>query len=261
MRGLGARAAATLSLVASMAGCRPDLRDDGFLQQIAHRCATAAGCDQTLKEAQARVAHCNESANPTEACVAARLDLDSVERLRKRYVDEAAVRESTARPPEASAGPGAEVTPAQAEDPRAIHAAVLRTALADCKATTKLAKCAAEGSSPEEKAACEAECTKFGVERSEALFLTQLRECALAAESDPKATRCAADGRPWAPTTRLEECSVRCAALAAKLRSYASARTKCCDGTRSPTCTNGDHRTDCCEDHGGICPEPRPPVE
>lgn len=254
-RGLGAT-----FIIAWGVGCGgQDLRDDGFTRQIAPRCATAGGCEEALKEAQARLARCEKDPS-IDGCPSAREDLASVERLNKRHVDESAARVARANPATKPEEPktSAVVEAARGGIPLSEHAAAMRTALADCKATAQLARCSGEGASPEEKASCEAECTKFGAQRSEDLFRGQLRACAEGAVSDPKSTKCAADGRVWAPKERLDECSKKCAALGVKLRAYDSTHTKCCDGTRSPTCTNGAPGTACCAANGGVCQEPKP---
>ena len=247
----------SLFMIAVGLGCGPDLRDDGFSQQISPRCATAGGCEEALKDAQGRVAKCGASSSA--GCAAAKEDLASVERLNKRHVDESAarVRASAAPKPEAPK-PSVAVEAARGGIPLSEHAAAMRTALADCKATAKMERCASEGATPEEKASCESECTKFGAQRTEDLFRGQLRACSEGAILDPKSTKCAADGRVWAPAGRLAECSTKCAGLGAKLRAYNSTKTKCCDGTRSPTCTNGAPGNDCCTANGGVCQEPKP---
>lgn len=248
-----ARGVAAVAL--TLVGCGPALPDDGFTQQITARCATAGSCDETLKEAEARVARCKARGAD---CTWFNEDLASVQRLNKRHVDEANARAAHAAPPLPTAAPtSASMVDLQAPVPLSEHESVLRTALADCKATAKLIRCT-DGASPAEQATCETECKKFGAQRAEDLFRGQLRACGEAAVADPKATECAADGRVWAPKERLAECSKKCAGLGVKLRAYDAARTKCCDGTRSPTCTNAIPAADCCTANGGVCQEPKP---
>ncbi len=252
---VGVWAAVTLGIAVA---CGPASKEDNFTSQIAPRCATAGGCDEALKDAKARVAHC-EAETPGN-CTWVREDLASVERLNKRHVEESAARVARANEAKpAEPKPSAAVEAARGGIPLSEHAAALRTALADCKATAKFSRCADEGASAEEKVACDFECTKFGKQRSEDLFQGQLRACAEIAVLDPKGVaKCAADGRVWAPKERLDECSKKCAVLGGKLRAYNAAHTKCCDGTRSPTCTNGAPGADCCAANQGVCQEPKP---
>jgi hypothetical protein len=50
-------------------------------------------------------------------------------------------------------------------------------------------------------------------------------------------------------------------ARARKLLVFVNTHAKCCDGTRSPTCTYGDLRSGCCSSHGGVCAEEGLPPE
>ncbi|HQY60036.1 MAG TPA: hypothetical protein PK141_01445 [Polyangiaceae bacterium] len=235
--------------------CGPAIPEDGFSQQITARCATAGGCEEALKDANARAASCKAKGGD---CIWVNEDLASVQRLNKRHVDESQARAARAAQPAPTAAPTSSAVAASlAAVPMSEHESVLRTALADCKATAKLERCT-EGASPAEQAKCEDECKKFGAQRSDDLFKGQLRACAEAAVADPKATQCATDGRVWAPKERLGECSKKCAALGPKLRAYDAARVKCCDGTRSATCTNAMHGAECCAANGGVCQEPKP---
>lgn len=239
----------------ALLACGPAASEDSFTKQITARCATAGGCEEALKEANARAASCKEKGGD---CIWVNEDLASVQRLNKRHVDESRAREARAAQPAPTAAPtSAAVAESLAAVPLSEHESVLRTALADCKATAKFERCT-DGASPAEQATCEAECKKFGAQRSQDLFKAQLRACGEAALADPKATQCAADGRVWAPKERLAECSRKCAVLGPKLRAYDAAHTKCCDGTRSPTCTNATPSADCCAANGGVCQEPKP---
>ncbi len=255
-------------LLVLASACGPDVRGDGFTEGITHACSTAAGCDKTLEDAKGRVARCGDPEG--DSCIAAREDLASVERLNKRYVAEKAAREEAARlnamdaAARARAAADAEnqrASQERAEDAPTGHAAVVRTALADCRASADMSKCATPGLSAEEKTKCEDECARFGKQRAEDLYRAALRACVQNAEADAKVDKCLNDGRVWAPTpARIEECSKRCVSIGAKLRTFATTKAKCCDGSRS-ACTNGDLKTDCCDGHGGICPEPKPPYE
>jgi hypothetical protein len=239
-----------------------DLRDDGFTSQITHRCATPKGCDEALKDAKARVDKCPDATS--SECLAVKEDLASVERLNKRHQDEAKAREEQAKKVDealAKARAQEEASRANAktlEEQVTGHAADLRTALADCRATADYTKCENGKPTPAEKAECETSCKQFGAQRSEDLFRLMLRACAETAESDPKHTKCLVDGRVWSPRGREEECSKKCASLAAKVKTWMSAKVKCCDGSPAPKCKNAELRTDCCEGHNGICPEPKP---
>lgn len=266
MSGLGGRVLSVscmLSLVAFVsAGCGPDLRDDGFTSRITHRCGTMKGCEAAVEEAKARAAKCPDTSS--SECAAVHEDLTSVERLYKRYTDEAASREALAKEADAKLAKARAEDEARKANARNLeetttgHAADLHTALADCRATSLLTKCENGNPSPSEKTECETNCKQFGAQRSEDLFRLMLRACAETAEVDPKQTKCLVDGRVWSPKSRGDECSQKCAVLAGKLRSWATSRAKCCDGSLAPKCKNSDLRTDCCEGHGGICPEAKP---
>ncbi len=262
MAGRGSRAFVVAVLSASTFVACADLRDDGFTSQITHRCGTPKGCEATLVDAKARAAKCTDASS--SECLAIQEDLASVERLNKRYLDEAAAREEGAKKADeamAKARAADEAIRARSqtlEETTTGHAADLRTALADCRATAQFEKCDNGNPTPAEKTECETNCKQFGAQRSEDLFKLMLRACAENAEVDPKLTKCLVDGRVWSPKTRADECSKKCATLGAKLRTWATSRAKCCDGSLAPKCKNSDLRTDCCEGHQGICPEPKP---
>ncbi len=263
MAGRGSRKVALAFVLSAVAvACGPDIRDDGFTSQITHRCATPKGCETTLADAKARAAKCTDASS--SECVAVREDVASVERLNKRYLDEAAAREASAKKVDEAmaklrADDAARKANAQTlEETTTGHAADLRTALADCRATAIFERCDNGNPTPAEKTECDTNCKQFGAQRSEDLFKLMLRACAETAEADPKQTKCLVDGRVWSPRARADECSKKCALLGAKLRAWATSRAKCCDGSLAPKCKNSDLRTDCCEGHGGICPEPKP---
>lgn len=252
----------TALVLGTLAIACTDLRDDGFTGQITHRCATPKGCDEALTDAKARLAKCADPASGE--CLAVKEDVASVERLNKRHLDEAAARAASAKQADEAMAKARAADNAIKSNQKTLeevttgHSADLHTALADCRATADMAKCDNGSPTPSEKAECLTNCQQFGAQRSEDLFRLMLRACTETAEADPKHTNCLVDGRVWSPRTRADECSKKCASLAAKLHTWASAKVKCCDGAPAPKCRNAELRTDCCEGHKGICPEPKP---
>ena len=251
--------AATLLLL----GCGPspafpgDEADAVPVAQLVGQCTTYAACLRALERAEAETLRCKGCPSGAAAVREVRARVDALYLEENR---EAIEQEKRDHHPKQPPGPD----PAALEAARAAAAAqaaeigrqrVVLNGRAACVATADLSKCDVDVASAEERAACRSDCETLGKEAAPEGVRAKLRSCV----HDEGPATCPAV--PWAEAPELAACSKRCAELRRLWARYLATHALCCDGSRSPSCTNGSFGRGCCSHHGGGCLEPQPPSE
>lgn len=119
-----------------------------------------------------------------------------------------------------------------------------------------MARCDASVATEEERAACRSDCEALGRNVGADLVRQALRSCV---KAETKVS--CGEASPWTLPGAMEGCVRRCDDLRKEWRRFNATHAMCCDGSRSPSCTNEDFGRGCCSHHGGGCLEDPPPVE
>jgi hypothetical protein len=246
------------------AGCATT-HDDGFRQRFVERgCASEEECKRVVDAAKQRYQGCDrsgivcESAQEDFVAVAHRYDDFRSQNERERKLDAERARQEAMRlKAEGEHRQQDEERRAQEGTAAAWHRK--RDALDGCKKSGDLAEC-----SKGDREDCERECGEFLAKQREQSFLGAREACGRAfAESSGKTKACdfaRGGGRlaAWKAIDRQAECDQACVTLGKRLVTFFATHVKCCDDSRSPSCTYATERQGCCSHHGGACEEEEP---
>lgn len=247
----------------SLAACGPspafptDEADSVPVAQIVGQCTTYAACLRALERANAERLRCNGCPSGAAAVreVRARVDALYLEENREAIEQEKLDRQPKARPaPDPAALEAARVA-AAAQAAELARQRVVLNARSECVHTGELGRCDVEAASPDERSACRSDCEALGKQAAIEGVRQRLRACV----HDEGAPTCAEV--PWAEAAAISACSKRCGELRRLWARYLAMHALCCDGSRSPSCTNGSFGRGCCSHHGGGCLEAEPPSE
>ena len=221
--------------------------------QLVAACTTYAACFRSFERTQAFATRCGGCAAATNALVSVRARLDTLYLEENREAIEQEERDR-ARP---AVKPRAQVQtfPDPNAPERERQVAVLN-GRAECVATGELARCDETLATEEERTACRQDCETLGQRAGDARLRQAVRECV---HGDGKASCGAAT--PWTAAAGLEKCARRCDELRKAWGRFNATHALCCDGSRSPSCTNESFGRGCCSHHGGGCLEDPPAME
>lgn len=257
-----------LVLGSLVAACAPALIDDGFRAgPLSRGCHTEEDCRKLIDAAARRQEGCDSSGGVS--CAAAEKDYAEALAWQGRMQNE---QEASLRAARDAIGERYRTEVAQRdaadrvarEDVRAAAAARGREmeATYECKETAALGACTGAGDSEAPRQRCKDACVAHGARRQDELFHGAYVRCVdHFVETNGAAKSCSFPDEAWAEPDRAPECAGFCAETGRKLLVYNRLRAKCCDGTRSPSCTYGTLRSGCCSSHQGLCVEEPPRLE
>ncbi len=271
------------------------LQTDGFPGKVEEQCKSEASCALLMGEANGRIAACHDNTIGSVKCSDARGDLAMLQGRIDAFRMARNLRESKemAKRREASELRDDErkAVEFEAKRERDEHERLARLADARSRAwaTAMLAACEKDLTpscgTPEDipasvAAECDVVCKRTRVDVLTLAHATALAACIVrvvkadgrgsvvceapkfpasvtAAEVEPLKAKCDRGCAELAPQA-VKEARERARAEkaeAARIAAHGRMHVKCCDGSRSPTCTYANERSGCCSNHGGSCGE------